>query len=629
MLKEQVYVEQGDGTFGTRNFNVKSLKDFRPFITFENRCAWGGLDSRIIEIIKKNAQAYENFEYPLLKATDFIEYFRGGSRVAYEENYFMRRHALNTLILDYCIEPEKMKLDQIINGIWCICEESSWAVSAHNFIYEPEPINHERTLHDISLPVLDIFAGETGMLLALCYYLLKEELDQVEPLVARRIQSELQRRIITPFLTRYDYWWMGYSDRRDINNWGPWCVMNCLTCILFCEPDDYLRKRGIVRAMDMMDYYLQGINLDGGCDEGATYWGRACGMLLEGLSLVHQATDGEISIYEEKKLIQFTDYIRKMYIGKNYVVNFADGAAKCNPSAEIIYSAGSFMKHELLMEFGAYCYQYQLEHGEFPYLSLTRALASIEKHEEMIKVAKHAKFELDFYIESLEIMVARQYPSGEKGFFLCAKGGGNDDSHNHNDVGNFVCFYDAEPIFIDIGVEVYRKEFFGPHRYDIWTMQSQYHNLPTLGGKMQKEGTDYRASGIAHSYCHGKSILECEIHTAYPEQEAGISYKRTAMLDREHERVQISDFFRSEQEKEVLLHFITPCEISSCEKGLIFQCGKNAVIMEFDKNLFKMKIESIELTDSRLMANWGKQIYRVVLANTGKKAEYCFTIVKG
>lgn len=71
-------------------------------------------------------------------------------------------------------------------------------------------------------------------------------------------------------------------------------------------------------------------------------------------------------------------------------------------------------------------------------------------------------------------MVARETQEADKGLFLCVKGGSNGDSHNHNDVGNYVVFYNARPILIDIGVEVYRRSFlaqtamiYGPSSHNI------------------------------------------------------------------------------------------------------------------------------------------------------------------
>ena len=75
---------------------------------------------------------------------------------------------------------------------------------------------------------------------------------------------------------------------------------------------------------------------------------------------------------------------------------------------------------------------------------------------------------------------------------MAAKAGNNADSHNHNDVGSFTVYKDGRPLIIDLGVETYRAKTFSDKRYEIWTMQSQFHNLPTFleegyDGKLGKD----------------------------------------------------------------------------------------------------------------------------------------------
>ncbi|RAP74734.1 heparinase II/III domain-containing protein [Paenibacillus montanisoli] len=630
MLKELIYEVTNTGQIRTKSFPVRSLKQFAPFLRYEQRAKWAAIDERIRNLVLRQAEPYKNFAYPMLKATDYREYYLSGDRAIYETPYFARRHALAALTLAECFIGDGSYLDDIINGIWCICEESSWVVSAHNFIYEPEPVNGERTLPDMDIPTLDIFAGETGMTLALVFYLLKDRLDQIEPLVCRRIKRELKRRIIDPFLTRYDYWWMGYSDRRDMNNWNPWCVVNSLTCILFCEEDDDLRKRGIVRAMDMLDYYLQGIDEDGGIDEGATYWGRSCGMLLEGLSLVDYATNGTIQTYQEPKLRNFTDYIRKLYIGKDYVVNFADGSARCNPAAEIIYTAGMRMNDARLAGFGAFCFNYQLEQNIFPTQSLSRAMASIGNAEHLLLKAQSVQFERETFIESLGIMVARESEQADKGLFLCVKAGSNGDSHNHNDVGHYVVFYNARPILIDIGVEVYSREFFGPNRYDIWTMKSQYHNLPTINGVTQHAGAEYRAEQVDYHATAHIASLSMDISKAYLAEANMKHYNRHVSLDRTRQHIIIHDQYELIQNHSLTHHLITPCEVKLTEEGLLFLSDDDRVKMKFDTSNFAVRFEEIPLTDSKLVSSWGSKIYRIVLEQkqVPKSGDIWFAIAK-
>ena len=60
----------------------------------------------------------------------------------YNGPYFKRRFALGSLAIAECAEDKGRFLDDIMNGIWCICEESSWSPPANNITtvnyWEPE-----------------------------------------------------------------------------------------------------------------------------------------------------------------------------------------------------------------------------------------------------------------------------------------------------------------------------------------------------------------------------------------------------------------------------------------------------------------------------------------------------------
>lgn len=620
MLKELVY-EPMEAGCKTRAFTVQCKRDFHPFPRYGDRKFWAGADNALREITLCAAKDYEAYAYPMLPACAYREYYQSGDRAGYEKLYDARRKALGTLVLAECMTGSGEYVRDIINGIWCICEESSWVLPAHNFIYEQEAINGERTLPDPDLPTLDIFAGETAMLLATTYYLLRERLDEEDPLICRRVQRELKRRVIDPFLSRYDYWWMGYSERRDINNWAPWCIMNCVTAVLFCEEEDGLRKRAVVRAMDMLETYLDGIAEDGGCDEGATYWGRSCGMLLEGFSMLYEATEGAIDIYGQPKMQHFANYIRKLFIAKNYVVNFADGAARCNPAAELLFTAGLRMRDTALADFGAYCFVWQTENGLFAPHSLCRAMLTLSAAKEMRRQQKSApRFERSCILPDLGILVAREQADLESGLFLCAKAGCNADSHNHNDVGNFVVYWNGDPVLVDVGVEVYRRNFFSEDRYRIWTMQSQYHNLPTINGAMQQAGAQYAARDVAFSAGETDEVT-MEIGGAYPAQAGVEQYLRCVSLNRAASQVCICDTWKLTRAESLQMHFMTPARPQADENGVRIPTQRGDVLLRYNTSCWQMELETRCLTDAKLTASWGAEMNRITLTYHGLQTE--------
>ena len=46
----------------------------------------------------------------------------------------------------------------------------------------------------------------------------------------------------------------------------------------------------------------------------------------------------------------------------------------------------------------------------------------------------------------------------------------------------WVLYINSIPVFLDAGVGTYTRKTFSSERYSIWTMQSNYHNLPMING---------------------------------------------------------------------------------------------------------------------------------------------------
>ena len=108
---------------------------------------------------------------------------------------------------------------------------------------------------------------------------MKEELDQISPLISTLIQERLQERILTPYLTEH-FWWMG-DGSSPMNNWTVWCTQNVLlAAALSGLPQETLRAV-FEKACRSIDYFLDEYGEDGCCDEGAQYY-RHAGLCLFG-----------------------------------------------------------------------------------------------------------------------------------------------------------------------------------------------------------------------------------------------------------------------------------------------------------------------------------------------------------
>ena len=105
------------------------VDQWRPYPTATDRDAWLALPAERRAELVANGEAHLGQPWPALPATLFMEYARIGNRRRYEVAHFARRGALIDLILAECVTGDGRFLDEIINGVWAICEESSWGYS--------------------------------------------------------------------------------------------------------------------------------------------------------------------------------------------------------------------------------------------------------------------------------------------------------------------------------------------------------------------------------------------------------------------------------------------------------------------------------------------------------------------
>lgn len=68
-------------------------------------------------------------------------------------------------------------------------------------------------------------------------------------------------------------------------------------------------------------------------------------------------------------------------------------------------------------------------------------------------------FTLDAFFPNLGLWVVRGRDETGSLWELAAKGGHNDEHHNHNDVGSFILNIDGVPMLTEIGAREYVKDF--------------------------------------------------------------------------------------------------------------------------------------------------------------------------
>lgn len=584
------------------------------FPAYADRAGWdaflGERKAAFIEAGEKNL----DYTWRVIKATDYLEYERSGARWDGDKNANLS--ALASLLMAELAEGKGRFLDPIINGIYVFSESTSWANTAHNPLQKSR-----RAIQAWDDPVFDLTAGTTSNLLSWVWYYLHDELDKTDPEISRRLYHELKRRILDVFLTNDSFWWMVRNKEKGrSNNWTPWCNYNALNAFMLLENDPGRLTDAVWLAMQSVDEFLNFSQEDGACDEGTSYWDRAAGSAHDFLDLLSRATGGKIVFFDHPMICSMGEYIARSYVGDGWVVNFADASARGGGSPYLIYRYGKDVDSPILKGYAASLYK--PGSGISSGADFYRTLAALAIEKEL--AAEKPVFEHPAYTWYPQTDVC--YMTEGDALFVATKGGYNNESHNHNDCGTVSFYVNTIPLLLDAGVGTYTRQTFSSERYTIWTMQSNYHNVPMINGVAQRFGTEYRATGSA--FDPAGMTYSTDISKAYPEEAQVRKWVRSCTL--KDSRLTIRDnFVLNKAVAPNVINFMTWGKVDISTPGVVMlEARGQKAILNYDKRKFTASVETQPLPDPRLSNVWGPEIYRVSLTAKALKTKdsYLFTI---
>ncbi len=594
----------------------EGFRRYDPFPGIEDRAFWGSLDPAAAASLVAAGESRLGYGYPALPPSLYLDFTRTGNRSRFEERYFARRRTLNDFALAECVAADGRFLDGAIDGIDAICSEWGWQLPAHNSYIRDTP---QLPLPDHGRPVLDLFACETGAQLAVTVGLLGSRLDAVSPAIGERARALVRERIIGPYLGEH-FWWMGKGDE-PMNNWTPWCTQNVLVAagLLGLPPDAMGSIVG--KAAASLDFFLKDYGDDGCCSEGAQYY-RHAGLCLFGATEILEALAPGVfaPVYRETKIRNIALYVRNVYAGNGYYVNFADCSPVAGPAGAREYLFGKRVASAELMDFAASDFLTKVDYAlpdEINPLYRVQSVAAIPEirayageRGASVRNPFASPRELpseppipDVWYPSVGLLIARS-----RSLCLAVKAGCNGDSHNHNDTGSFTLYKNGRPCFIDIGVETYTAKTFSPGRYEIWTMRSDWHNLPTLNGYMQEAGPEFAARDVEPRMGEDETSISMELVGAWGKASGALSYRRNVTLDKKSERMTVDD--RYDGEGPAVLNLITELRPEPFAGGI--RIGDLA-FAAIGGETGDIGIDEVRIEDPRLALAWKDRVYRVRL----------------
>ena len=547
-------------------------------------------------------EQYLKKEWNSLPVSVFAEYKKTGNRTHYEGLMFEKRRQLAALVMAELMEGRQRFMPDIVNGLMSTLEETWWGLPAHYGTEVPRTDDQN----------VDLFNAETTALVAYTRYVLADEIGRFSPLLVQRIDQEINRRMLQPALNT-NYWWKTAGM-----NWNPWICSNWAACVLFCEHDDTRRQKAVEQIEKACEAFMAAYPDDGGCDEGPHYWDRAAASLFETLYLLQSISHSSFLIPHLAKLLAMESYIYKMYIGNGYAVNFADAHGnRAMLNINIGYPFGLITGDKTMCQYAAWVGQQedvlhqaaQLYNKSGNWPSLGRELIFLKYIQAFLREEPQEPHLSEVWLPDLQIMTAREP-------FVAMKGGHNGESHNHNDVGSFIVYCQEPtantPLFIDPGVGEYTSKTFSKQRYDIWTMQSDYHNLPRINGYSQRDGKQYASRVMSHK----SGQLTLDIGDAYPAEAQIQHWHRTVKLNKGKQVEIMEDFALQNYLAPTQLMLITPIKPQLTKAGVI-TLGHHT--LNYAAKQLTPEIEDLTpQLDPVLQEMWGSHLYRIKMTLCSK-----------
>lgn len=122
-----------------------------PFPDYADRAGWDSLMGPYREEYIRRGEQLLDYEWRVVRATDYLAYERTGNRDVMEEPLEANNRALASLLLAELAEGKGRFVDQLADGVFHACEMTSWALAAH-LVVQPS----RRALPAYDYPVIDL-----------------------------------------------------------------------------------------------------------------------------------------------------------------------------------------------------------------------------------------------------------------------------------------------------------------------------------------------------------------------------------------------------------------------------------------------------------------------------------------
>ncbi|WP_028548415.1 heparinase II/III family protein [Paenibacillus sp. UNC451MF] len=545
----------------------------------------------MVDEVREEAEKLLRQQDPERSFTLFRIFAESGTRLEYERVYFEMRKRLNTFAIMTLLEPERSDyLQALEETIWSICNEYTWCLPAH---VGNTPETTGESSYSLQVPsadlqgnahIIDLFSAETGFALSEVLRLTEHKLPR---LLRNRIIHELYRRIFWPYIHQGPFHW-----EKATHNWAAVCAGSIGAAALHLMKNEEDLAAILEKVLGTMNCYLKGFEEDGATTEGYGYWYYGFGFFVFFADLLKKRTAGSINLFSDEKIHRIALFQQKCFMSGTAVVNFSDSTPEARIHMGLTHYLNRIYPDVVIPDFSLRT-SYTEDHCN----RWATALRNILWFREEKAITGGPWDTASYYLKDAQWLVSR-YVNENGTYCFAAKGGHNNEPHNHNDVGQFIVHSQGQTFLADLGCGMYTKEYFGPERYTYLCNSSRGHSVPILNGRLQQPGSDHRATDLQVTTEANMEKMQLDLSGAYDEPQLRHLVRSFTWTKKELPQLLLLDTFDfTEAPTEIVERFITMIEPTFSGDDLYIAGAEQRLHIRFDSALLQPHIEKLEYTD--------------------------------
>ncbi len=269
------------------------------------------------------------------------------------------------------------------------------------------------------------------------------------------------------------------------NNWNQVCNYSMIIgALAIAETDPYYFEEIIPRATNSLSLAMQEYALDGAWPEGPGYWGYGTSYTVYGISALESMLGTDLGMSEYLGFSETADYALAVEGPTKRPFNFSD----CNGHAPVYLFPFSLWLGEKFDSPYAIANEYAKQSSDYSLAEDTIGNPSyVIYYQPSVELLPQDYPASDLFFNGrVPVASFRSDWNDDSALMFAIKGGDNQFSHAHLDLGSFVLDTLGIRFVSDLGADSYALPgYFHEERWDYYRCSSFSHNIMTINGDNQ------------------------------------------------------------------------------------------------------------------------------------------------